>query len=88
MYHLDRRRAEGIKDKSKSVNDTGKKCFSKKASDGGKNKKKKSLLVYAFPILATIIVSGMNSYCASFSVTFIVFLTRMRNENFNASYIL
>lgn len=40
------------------------------------------------PILATIIVSGMNSYSASFSLTFIVFLTRMRNENFNASYIL
>lgn len=42
----------------------------------------------SFSILATIIVSGMNSYSASFSVTFIAFLIRMRNENFNASYIL
>lgn len=62
--------------------------FKKKLKIEAKKKKKKGLLVYAFPILATIIVSGMNSYCASFSVTFIVFLTRMRNENFNASYIL
>lgn len=63
--------------------------FKKKLkTEAKKKKKKKGLLVYAFPILATIIVSGMNSYCVSFSVTFIVFLTRMRNENFNASYIL
>ena len=51
-------------------------------------KKKKVCWFMLLPILATIIVSGMNSYSASFSVTFIVFLTRMKNENFNASYIL
>lgn len=50
--------------------------------------KKKVCWFMLLPILATIIVSGMNSYSASFSVTFIVFLTRMKNENFNASYIL
>lgn len=50
--------------------------------------KKKVCWFMLFPILAPVIVSGMNSYSASFSVTFIVFLTRMKNENLNASYIL
>lgn len=53
-----------------------------------KRKKKKAYWFMPSPILATVIVSEMNSYSVSFSVTFIVFLIRMRNENFNASYIL
>lgn len=61
--------------------------FEKKRLTVGQ-KKKMVCWFMSFSILATIIVSGMNSYSASFSVTFIAFLIRMRNENFNASYIL
>ena len=64
MYNLDRRRAKVINDKSKNVDDTGKNCFSKGFKTEGE--KKKVCWFMLFPILAPVIVSGMNSYSASF----------------------
>lgn len=50
MYHLDKRGTEEIKDKNKSVSDTGKNCFLEKdLQPDCPLSPKNSLLVYAFP---------------------------------------